>query len=70
MRERLRNERKPRSWPENRMASLELNVNVLCLHLKHQWHKARQGKYGRNSEILRFPGETQSNRVGVTKDSQ
>lgn len=32
-----------RSWPENRMASLEENVKVLRLHLKHQRHKARQG---------------------------
>lgn len=53
-----------RSWPENRMASLEVNVKVLCLHLKYQWHKARPGKYGRNTEI----GETQSNRIGVIKD--
>lgn len=53
-----------RSWPENRMTSLEVNVKVLCLHLKHQWHKARSGKYGINTEI----GETQSNRIGVIKD--
>lgn len=46
------------------MASLEGNVKVLHLHLKHQWYKARQGNYGRNTDI----GETQSNRIGVIKD--
>lgn len=49
---------------KNRMASFEVNVKVLHLHLKHQQHKARQGKYGRNTKI----GETQSNRISVIKD--
>lgn len=46
------------------MASLEVNVKVLCLHLKDQWHKAKQGNCGRNTDR----GETQSNRIGVIKD--
>lgn len=37
---------------------------ILHLCLKHQQHKARHGKYGKNTDV----GETQSKRIGVIKD--